>query len=224
MDTKHEQVNTCPVSQQTEMEEFINTLTHGAGFLLSIIGLSILVIYSSLQGDAMHIVSCSIYGASLVLLYGASTWYHACKNLKRKRLLRIADHSCIYLLIAGSYTPFTFGPLRGAWGWSVFCIVWTFALIGITLKIFYINRSEKIATLIYLIMGWMSIAVTFPLLENLSMTGFVWLLGGGLLYSAGTIFYVWEKLPFSHSIWHIFVLGGSLCHYSCVLNHVIPPL
>ncbi|MFT4554542.1 MAG: hemolysin III [Chlamydiales bacterium] len=215
---------TCPISQQTETEEFVNTLTHGAGLLLSIIGLSLLVIFSYMRGDVLHIVSCSIYGTSLILLYGASTWYHACKDLNRKRILRIADHACIYLLIAGSYTPFTFGPLRGAWGWSIFGVVWTFALVGILLKIFYHNRSEKVGTIIYLVMGWMAVVAAFPLVENLSFSGIIWLLSGGLFYSFGTIFYLWEKLPFSHSIWHLFVLGGSLCHYSCILNHVIPPL
>jgi hemolysin III len=215
---------TCPISEQTVLEEIFNTITHGAGLFLSLIGLVALLFISSSRGDTLLIVSCIIYGISLVLLYGASTWYHGCKNLDRKRILRIADHACIYLLIAGTYTPFTFGPLRGVWGWSLFSVIWLIALVGISLKFFYINRSDRIATIIYLSMGWLALVAVIPLLNSLSLAGFIWLLSGGFFYSFGTIFYLWQTLPFSHSIWHLFVLGGSICHFNCIYYHVIPPL
>jgi len=213
---------TCPVSGETPVEEFVNSLTHGLGLLLSIVGIAALITLSCAYGNPCHIVSCSIYGSTLILLYGASTWYHSCRKLQKKRALQILDHICIYLLIAGSYTPFTLGPLKGVWGWSTLGVVWSLAIVGSIIKIRFTGVREWVSLSLYLLMGWLILAVLVPLGHNISTSGFFWLFAGGFFYSFGTIFYMWDRLPFSHSIWHLFVLMGSGCHYFCILFHIIP--
>lgn len=212
----------CPVSGQFPIEELLNSVTHGLGLVLSIAALVLLVVFSSLYGSAWHIVGCSIYGATLVLLYGASTVYHSCKKPRKKQFLKIVDHGSIYLLIAGTYTPFMFVTLKGGWGWTIFGIIWGLALAGIIFKIFFVHRFKIVSTLIYLFMGWLIVIAISPLKENLPSTGIWWLFWGGMAYTVGTIFFAAsKKVKFSHSIWHLFVLTGSICHFFSVLFYVV---
>ena len=203
-------------------EELANRLTHGVGALLSLAGLVLMVVYSALHGDAWVITSTAIYGASLVILYSASTLYHTVTSDRWRRFFQKLDHAAIFLLIAGTYTPFTLGPLRGGWGWTLFGIVWGFAVIGIVLKLFFAGRADVLSTIAYLVMGWLVVIAVKPLLAALP-AGALWLLlSGGLCYSLGTIFYLWEKLPYNHAVWHLWVLGGSVCHWAAVFGYIVP--
>jgi hemolysin III len=205
----------------TFIEEVANAVTHGLGALLSIAALVIMVVFAARDGDSLKIVSASIFGASLILLYSSSTFYHASPPSLKEFSQKI-DHSAIYLLIAGTYTPFTLVTLSGAWGWWVFGIIWFLAVCGIIFQVFfYSDRLRIISTIIYLLMGWMVIVAIKPLVNNMELNGLWWLLAGGLSYSGGVAFYLWKKLPFAHSIWHLFVLGGSICHFFAVLFFVI---
>lgn len=208
----------CPISLQSEKEEQFNTLTHLFGFILSIGGLIYLMQVSFATGDIWTITSSFVYSTTLVMLYGASTFYHKCQELKLKRKLKIMDHACIYLLIAGSYTPFTLGPLREFNGWNLMTIEWVIAIIGITLKIIAVEKFQIISLLAYLGMGWLVVFSYETLMNEMSLQAISWLVAGGISYTLGTIFYVWEKLPYNHGIWHLFVLAGSACHYFCVLS------
>lgn len=212
----------CPISGNTLGEEIVNSATHGLGLLLSIVGATVLVISSWAYGDPYYIIGCSIYGSTLVLLYLASTLYHSSQNLSKKRVFQVFDHICIYLLIAGSYTPLTLGPLKGVWGWSTLLFIWTLALVGIVLKITHKNFSNMFGVGLYLTMGWLSLIIMCPLSINLSTKGIAWLVAGGGFYSFGIVFYLWESLFLGHSIWHLFTIAGSTCHYFCILYHVIP--
>lgn len=203
-------------------EELANTITHAVGVGFSITGLVLLVVRAALYGTAWHVVSFSIYGASLILLYLASTLYHGFQSPRIKELLRIFDHSAIYLLIAGSYTPFLLVTLRGAWGWSLFGTIWGLAILGVTFKLIFGPKYDILSTIFYLLMGWVVIIAIKPLLAALPMAGLVWLIAGGLSYSLGVIFYAWEKLPYNHAIWHGFVLAGSLFHFFAVFFHIAP--
>lgn len=212
----------CPVSGQLPIEELINSVTHGLGLLLSVTALVLLVVFSSIYGTAWHIVGCSIYGATLVLLYGASTIYHSCKKPRHKQFLKIVDHGCIYFLIAGTYTPFLFVTLKGGWGWSLFGVIWGLAIAGFIFKIFYVHRFQIVSTLIYILMGWLMLIAFSPLKENLASAGIRWLFLGGIAYTAGTLFFAAsKKIKFSHSVWHLFVLIGSICHFFSVLFYVV---
>ena len=211
----------CPISNQSALEELVNTLTHGLGLVGSIVGLVLLVIFSIASGGKLLFFGCLIYGSSLVLLYGASTWYHACRCQKKKYFLQRVDHACIYLLIAGSYTPFTLGPLRGAWGWSLFAVVWAIAAGGIYLKASDKKTPDWLNATIYLVMGWLVVIATKPLNQALAADALYLIFAGGIAYTVGVIFFLWNKLPFNHSIWHLFVLAGSICHYLCILLYVI---
>ena len=202
------------------MEEIANSVTHGIGFLLSIAGSCLLIVPASIHGDAWRIVSFSIYGSSLIILYGASTLCHSFSSERINHLFKIIDHSAIYLLIAGTYTPFVLIPLRGAWGWSFFGTIWVLALAGIAFKIFFVERFRVLSTVIYLLMGWLSLIAIQPIVEKIPFGGISWLVIGGILYSLGTIFYFLEKIPFHHAIWHLFVMGGSICHYFAILFYV----
>jgi hemolysin III len=204
------------------IEEIINSITHGIGLALSLAGLSVLVVFASLYGNAWHIVSSSIFGASLVLLYTFSTLYHSFQLPRIKHIFKILDHSSIYLLIAGTYTPFTLVNLRGAWGWTLFGLIWGLAIFGILFSIIFINRFKIVSTFIYLFMGWLVIIAIKPLLSNVPGGGIAWLVAGGLFYTIGVIFYALKKLPFSHAVWHVFVLGGSVCHFFAVMFYVVP--
>ena len=203
-------------------EELANTITHGTGVAFSIIGLVLLVVRASLYGNAWQVVSFSIYGASLIMLYLASTLYHGFKSPRAKEMLRIFDHSAIYLLIAGTYTPFLLNTIRGPWGWSLFGTIWGLALLGITFKLIFGPKYDVLSTIFYLLMGWVVVIAIKPLLAALPLAGFMWLLAGGLAYSLGVIFYVWEKLPYNHAIWHGFVLAGSTFHFFAILLHIAP--
>ncbi len=203
-------------------EELANRLTHGLGALLSVAGLALMVVWSALHGDAWVVTSTAVYGVSLVVLYTASTLYHSVSSDRWRRLLQKVDHAAIYLLIAGTYTPFVLGPLRGGWGWTLFGIVWGFAVVGVILKLFFAGRADVLSTIAYLVMGWLVVIAIKPLVAALP-AGALWLLvGGGLCYTVGTIFYLWEKLPYNHAVWHVWVLGGSICHWAAVFGYVVP--
>lgn len=208
--------------QYTFGEELANSITHGIGAALGVAGLVILVVFSAIYGDAWHIVSCAIYGASMILLYTASTLYHSFTNPEVKRILRILDHSSIYLLIAGTYTPFTLIALRGAWGWSLFGVIWGLAITGIIFKLYFTGRFNKVSTVIYVLMGWIAVIAIKPMIEVISFPVLLLLFGGGLSYTAGVIFYVWHKMPYHHAVWHLFVLGGTVLHFFAILLLVLP--
>lgn len=204
------------------MEEVMNAVTHGIGTVLAIAGLVVLTIFAYWYGTVWHIVSFSIYGTTLVLLYLASTLYHSFTNERIKYIFKILDHSAIYLLIAGTYTPFMLVPLHGTLGWTIFSLVWGFALIGIVFQIFFVKRFKFIATLCYLLMGWFIVIAIKPLLATLPIFGVIWLIIGGLFYTLGSAFYLWHKLPYNHAIWHLFVLAGSVSHFIAVFFYVLP--
>ena len=203
-------------------EEVANSLTHGVGAFLSVAGLATLVTLASLEGDPWRIVSFSIYGASLVALYWCSTLYHSFRSPRLKAIFRVFDHISIFLLIAGSYTPFALVEMRGPWGWSMFGVVWGLAFVGIALKIFYTGRYEGLSLGIYLAMGWVTMIAIKPLLAAIPMACFVWLAIGGLAYTLGVVFYAVERIPYGHAIWHVFVLVGSATHFVAVAVYVLP--
>jgi hemolysin III len=202
--------------------QFANTITHALGAALSVVALAFMVAYSSFDGSPYKIVSASIFGASMVALYAASTFYHISRHPDWKKFLRLVDHSCIYLLIAGTYTPFTLVTLRGGWGWSMFGIVWGLALAGVLFKVFLINRFHYLSVAIYLGMGWLGIVALGPVVSKLSVGGIAWIVAGGLAYTGGVAFYVWRSLPYHHAIWHLFVMAGTACHFAAVYWHVLP--
>jgi hemolysin III len=210
--------------QQTEVcrEELANTVTHGFGLLLSIAGAVALVAASVLHGTAWHIVSCSVYGFTLVLLYFSSTLYHAVSTPHLKQTFRLFDHSAVYLLIAGTYTPFTLVNLRGGWGWTLFGVVWVLTLGGITFKYVAPGRFPVLSTTIYVLMGWLVVLGIKPVLTFVPLHGFFWLLAGGLFYTVGVFFFASKRIPYSHAIWHLFALCGSICHYWAVFFYVLP--
>jgi hemolysin III len=203
------------------LEEIANSITHGIGLLLSIAGFVVLLVFAILRGSMSHIIACSIYGATLICLYAASTLYHAVTSPRLKRALKIFDHASIYLLIAGTYTPFLLLNLRGAWGWSLFGVVWGLAFAGILFKFWFVDHFEFLSTAVYLAMGWLVIIAAKPVLTHVPTVTLLWVLAGGLLYSSGVIFYIWKRLPYSHVIWHLFVLAGSACHYVAIFRSVL---
>lgn len=202
--------------------EWINSLTHGFGWALSIAALTVMVVFAALKGTARHVVGTSIFGTTLVLLYAMSTLYHAFRGPRVKKVFRILDHSAIYLLIAGTYTPFCLTVLRGAWGWSIFGVVWGLATLGVVLKSVFGPRRGSLSLVLYLAMGWLGAVAILPLWRALPPWGVAWLFGGGACYSLGTLFYAWKRLPFSHAVWHLFVLAGSACHVVTVMAFLIP--
>jgi hemolysin III len=207
---------------QTSGEELANVITHGIGAALGIAGLGALMVGAARHGDIWRIVSFSIYGATLILLYLASVFYHGARTPRAKRLLQFFDHAAIYLLIAGTYTPFTLVSLRGAWGWTMFGLIWGLALTGIILNVFFFGRLGFVSTVLYLLMGWLVVIAIKPVMDALSVRGLVWLVAGGLSYTIGVIFYAWHRLPYAHPIWHLFVLAGSTFHYFAIFFYVLP--
>jgi hemolysin III len=203
-------------------EEVAHAITHGVGLLLTVAGLAILVTLASLRGDAWHVVSTSIYGAMLVLLYAASTLYHATWSPRAKGLFRSLDHSAIYLLIAGTYTPFTLVNLRGGWGWALFGVVWGLAIFGVVMETVARPRVRTASVVLYLGLGWLVAIAVKPLLDSVPVGGIVLLLLGGLAYTGGVVFFGWKRLPYHHAVWHVFVMAGSAFHYFAVLFYVIP--
>lgn len=204
------------------VEELANRLTHGVGALLSVAGLVLLVVHSALHGTVWHVVSTSVYGATLILLYTASTLYHSVSSERWRARMQRFDHAAIFLLIAGTYTPFVLGPLRGGWGWSLFGVIWGLAIAGVLLKFRFAGRHDVLSTLLYLAMGWLVLIAAKPLFAALPAGGLWLLFAGGLCYSIGTIFYLWQRLPFNHAVWHVWVLAGSACHWVAVFAYVVP--
>jgi hemolysin III len=203
-------------------ERLANVLTHGVALVLSIGGAVGLIIASVWRGTARHIVASSIFAASLILLYSSSVLYHAFTAPRVKRIFHSLDHSAIYVLIAGTYTPFTLVSLRGGWGWSLFGVLWGLALCGVVLKFFIVGRFPALSTGVYVLMGWIGVIALKPLLAAVSLHGFLWVLAGGIFYSGGVVFYMAKKMSYSHAVWHLFVLGGSICHYGAVYFYVVP--
>lgn len=208
-------------ARQSLGEEIANSITHGTGVGLSIAALVILLVYAARRGDAWKITSLSIYGATLIILYLASTLYHAITNPRFKRFFRVLDHCSIFLLIAGTYTPVTIGVMRGPWGWTLFGVIWALAIIGINLKIFALDRRKRLSVVIYLLMGWLVVIAIKPLLHSLEPKSLTWLFIGGGFYTLGVVFFVLKKMPYHHSILHLFVLAGSICHFFAMLNLVV---
>ena len=200
----------------TVAEEVANAITHAVGVVLSVVALVLMVVYASSGGDAWRIVGASIFGSALILLYLASTLYHALPQPSVKRIMRIFDHSAIYVLIAGTYTPFLLGYMRSTLGWAMFGVLWGAAIAGIVFKFFFIGRFDKISTLLYVAMGWTIMVAIKPALELVPAGAMVLMLIGGLAYTGGVIFYLWDRLPYNHAIWHLFVLAGSATHFAAV--------
>ena len=203
-------------------EEIANAITSGIGTALSIGGLVVLVVYAALHGDVWHVVSVSIFGTSLILSHLSSTLYHAIAPPRAKSVLKVFDHLAIYVLIAGTYTPFTLVNLRGVWGWSLFVLIWGLAIGGVLIKLTRLNDVKYLSTAFYVAMGWTVVLVIGPVIDNVAMGG-VWLLfAGGISYTVGVLFYAWNRMPYNHAIWHLFVIGGSVFHFFAVLFYVIP--
>ena len=202
----------------SEKEERLNIITHAFGLLLSVIGLPFLILKSLNFNGFWKPTSLIIYGLSLIVLYAASTFYHAAKNPRLRRKLNIFDHAAIYVLIAGTYTPFTILVLEGSLGWIIFGLTWTFALTGIILKLFYTGRFDKLSTALYLLMGWQIMFVINPLMERFSTEGLQLLFAGGVFYTIGAVLYSMKKLPYNHAIFHVFVVLGSVCHFFSILG------
>lgn len=207
------------------LDEILNSITHGIGVLLSIAALVLLVVFASVtqEGDVWKIVSFSVYGFSLILLFTASTLYHSFRNKRIKGFLNIFDHASIFILIAGTYTPFTLVSLRGPWGWSIFGVIWGLAIAGVIFKLFfYTERLRLLSAMIYFFMGWIIIIAIRPLIQAVPAEGLYWLLAGALSYSLGIIFYLRKQNRFNHVIWHLFVLGGAISHFFSIFLYVLP--
>jgi len=203
------------------LEEKINIITHAFGMFASLIALILLVDKSNSTGNIWHVLSFTVFGISLIVLYTASTLYHNAKKLKLRKRLNVFDHASIYVLIAGTYTPFTLVTLRGKVGWWIFGINWFFALAGIILKLFFTGKYDKLSTIMYVLMGWIIILAIKPLINNLGFEGSLWLLFGGILYTIGAIFYSIPKIKYNHAIFHVFVLLGSFAHFISIYHYVI---
>jgi hemolysin III len=203
-------------------EEVAHAITHGLGLVASVGGLVTLVVAAWLRGDAWHIVGVSIFGTTLVLLYAASTLYHGTRSPRVKRLFQRFDHAAIFLLIAGTYTPFTLVSLRGGWGWTLLAIVWGLAILGILLEV--AGHSRRVSVALHLAMGWLLLIAVEPLARSVHPDGLLLLALGGVAYTLGVVFYAWQRLPYNHAVWHLFVMAGSTCHFACVLGYVIPPV
>jgi hemolysin III len=203
-------------------EEIANSVTHGLGVVLSIAALAVLATLASMRGNAWHVVGCSVFGATLVVLYLASTLYHGVQWPRAKAVLRVLDHSAIFLLIAGTYTPFTLVTLRGAWGWSLFGVIWGLAALGIVSRVTFLRRFPVMSVVLYVAMRWAVVVAGRPLLSAVNTGGLLLLVGGGIAYTGGVAFYAWQRLPYHHAIWHGFVLLGSTLHVLAVLLYVIP--
>ncbi|MBY0345450.1 MAG: hemolysin III family protein [Neisseriaceae bacterium] len=207
---------------QTKLEEFFNALTHASGIGLSIAALVLMVIFSMAQHSVTKVVGCALFGGSLVIMYTASTLYHSMKVGRAKRAFKFIDHVSIYGVIAGTYTPTVLVILHGDWGWTLFGLVWGLALAGLLFKLLFLGRFEVLSVSIYVGMGWLAIIAIEPLYHALPLGGLLWLLAGGLSYTVGVIFYVMDRVRFAHSLWHLFVMGGSICHFFLVMRYVIP--
>ena len=206
------------------MEELASALTHGLGAVASLAGGAVLITLAALGGDGWQLASAIVFSLTLLLLYTSSTLYHAVRQRVARTRLQVVDHCAIFLLIAGTYTPFTLVTLRGTWGWTLFGVVWLLATAGIIFKLFFTGRLKRLSTAMYLGMGWLSVFAARPFLDTLSGETLLWLIAGGLAYTIGTAFYHSRRIPFAHAVWHLFVLAGSACHFVAVASQVIPSL
>lgn len=204
-------------------EEIANALTHGLGVVAALCGSSVLITLAAIHGDGWQLGSAIVYGLTLIVLYVASTLYHAIPHPRAKARLKVFDHCAIYLLIAGTYTPVTLVALRHSLGWWLFAAIWTLAMIGVIFKLFFTGRFKKLSTLIYIAMGWLVIVAVKPLLTHLDAWTLGWLLAGGVFYTSGTWFYLHPRMRYAHAIWHVFVLFGSISHFIAVMSLVIAP-
>ena len=206
----------------SQTEEKINIVSHGIGLVLSCVAFVLLATHANLHGDILHTISFSVFGASLIMLYAASTIYHSAKKPELRKRLKIIDHASIYVLVAGTYTPFTLITLNGTLGWVIFGTSWGLAITGIILKLFFTGKYNLISTSMYVFIGWVIVFAIKPLIDNLSSEGFFWLLAGGISYTVGAVLYSIKKIKFNHSIFHMFVLTGSFCHFISVYFYVLP--
>ena len=206
--------------EQTIGEEIANGITHGIGAALSLAALVILVVFASLYGDAWRVVSFSIYGTTLFILYLASTLYHSFRNKRVKHFFNILDHSSIFLLIAGTYTPITLISMRGPWGWTLFGLIWGMAIVGILSKVFFIDRFKMLSVALYIGMGWLILIAVRPMLEMVPPGLIKWIVIGGLCYTFGVIFYAIKRVPYFHFVWHLFVLAGRITHFLGILFYL----
>ncbi len=206
---------------QSRAEEIANSATHALALLFVAVGAPVLIATALQQGTLTDVVAVSVFAAAMALMYGASTVYHALKPGPAKHVFHVLDHAAIYLLIAGTYTPFTLGVLQGTWGWTLFGVVWTLAILGIAIKLVAGFRWHKVSVAVYVAMGWIAIVAIKPLMAALPAGGFAWLLAGGVAYTAGVAFYVNKRLRYSHAVWHLFVLAGTTCHYIAVLRYAL---
>lgn len=209
-----------PAHDQSIGEEIANSISHGLALIAVLVGTPFLLVHAVRQGDTGFVVGASIFAATMILLYLTSTLYHAIPHPRAKRVFRVIDHSAIFLLIAGTYTPFTLGVLHGPWGWTLFGIVWGLAVAGIALKVFNGLAYPKLSTAIYLLMGWLVVIAVEPLMARLPTAGLLWLVAGGLAYSVGVVFFALDsRLKYGHFTWHVFVMAGTVCHYFAVLGY-----
>lgn len=204
----------------TKREEIAHSITHGIGAILSVAGLVLLIVFSSLSGNPWKIVSVTIFGITMLLMYLSSTIVHSLPVGKWKDIFQIFDHSSIYLFIAGTYTPFLLVHLRSGIGWTLFGVIWGIAIVGIIFKVFFVKRFLILSTIFYILMGWLIVLVWEPLNQTVHNNGIMLLVIGGILYTIGTIFFIWRKIPYHHVIWHLFVLAGSICHFFAIFYYV----
>ena len=214
---------TPPLKKEIDIrDEIASALTHGLGAVAALAGGAVLITLAAIHGDGWQLGASIVFGVSLLLLYVASTLYHSIQHPVAKGRLKVFDHCAIYVLIAGTYTPFTLVTLQGSWGWTLFGLIWVLAAAGIVFQVFFVYRFKILATIAYVLMGWLAVFAVRPLLDALPAGGFAWLLAGGIVYTVGALFYLLKRLPYNHAIWHFFVLGGSACHYVAVLLYVVP--
>jgi len=204
-------------------EEIAHAITHGLGVLASVAGLVVLVVLAALRGDARLVVGVTLFGATMTALFAASTFYHALTPKGAKLVFKLLDHGSIYLLIAGTYTPFTLAVLGGGWGWTLFGLSWGFAALGVVYEVVLRRPWKRLSLVFYLALGWLVVIAARPLAAALPAPALVLLLAGGAAYTGGAVFYAWRGFPYHHAVWHLFVLAGAACHYACVLHYVVPP-
>jgi len=216
----------CCVTELTEStgEKVANAITHGVGLLLSLFGFSLLIVYALAIFDFARVMSALVYGLSLIALFSASTLYHSARSKRAKRAFQILDHCAIYLLIAGTYTPVLLFGIKGSLGSALLTVIWSLALFGCFLKVFFWHRCDRISLMLYICMGWLGILIAYPLAKSLQPDGFLLLLLGGVIYTFGTWFFNRDHIPYNHAAWHLFVLGGSACHFFAIYYYVIPAI
>jgi len=205
----------------TKKEELLHAITHGIGAFLSVVALVLLIVFSSFKGDPSLIVSVTIFGSTMLLMYLSSTLVHSLPIGKCKSIFLIIDHASIYVFIAGTYTPFLLIPLHGTLGWTLFGLIWGIALVGIVLKVFFVKKFIVLSTLFYIVMGWLIVVAWSPLTEAIHQNGLTLLVIGGIVYTVGALFYVLKRIPYHHVIWHLFVIVGSICHFFAVFFYII---